>query len=564
MTEKTMSRILILILALGLTAAGCTAKGRGLGNDVISLTDSSRPEDGKQLDQVDMPDATGDLPLTQDLIGDLPQDTLPDITSLIDEGKYWLTVAEPAFALPLFEQAMELSPTDPDAIFGLALARFIHTTELFAMMTNLPAQFLGYQAGDGTTEESENEYIANQLVYLMDQLRLRYQEVDSLLAQIDDPEFSWSIPQAPLYYTVHPMLVYHGRFDTGDIHLLRAMARFLEWFSGTMAAQNWQTDFTLLFVTLDTITGGGADFGKILAAIGMLMDEDPLFFTLNDKLDEEAMQRISDAVLDIGTQILAAFDYLDGEEQSEDDVTSLEFEQGDRILVVRNYSWFEDGQQHEEPMRIRMTEQMLQLSRNLVSAVEQEEPLPFSQSMGLQLATILGIAVKLELISKMGISLPLDISHLEIDEIHTLLTGLLPDSVAMNWGLFQKNPKGIRVILPLLTNTGTDLEGSVMEWECPAELAENDGHPAALSGFMCSKGADLTDGPHFLGTEYELAQDGFKSRMPYMIWDDPTINDFILVDENFGTGEPASFVEPDLGLLNMGLHRWLAQILGLI
>ncbi|MBM4372272.1 MAG: hypothetical protein FJ098_11500, partial [Deltaproteobacteria bacterium] len=529
-----------------------------------TLPDTPRPPPDTAADLPGDPGVDSSLPDLPSPDVELPQP--PDIDALLEEGRFWLMNAEPWMALEAFEEALSLSPDDPDALFGAGLARFIHAAELLAMLTNLPSQYLGYAAGDGTREpDSANEAAAEEISGLLRELNLRFVRAEERLARIDDPAFSWSIERAPLYYVTRPMLVYRGRFDLGDVHLLRAVNGLCRWITALLAAQDLETDFAYGMVVANVIeSGNDVSPSLILEALSYLLSASDGFLTLEGDVGVELFEDGAEVMTAVGEHILAAAAWIEDESPAADDVSFLEWDGGDRYLVLRNRVVLEGYEGTEEPLRVRLTDDVLTWTAELVASLgEPGSVVPFSRGPGLQLATILALAAKLGIVEQMAIPLPVDITHLEIDQIHTLLTGFLPDVLGFDWAGFHEGPAGLRLILPRFTDPKNPSGGWLLEWECPADLI-HEGFPSGTGGLLCGDGAELVDAPHFVGRPWELPADGQVTKMPYMIWDDPTLGGLVYVDQAFGTGAATDWRAPDNTLLNFGVHRWLDTILGLL
>ena len=543
---RPASPIVLLLLFLG---GACSTSPGGVGPGGDAATADTTPADAG-------PDTGFDLE-SPDL--DLPP---PDIAALLEEARFWLSNGEPYMALVLFEEVLDAAPDDPDAIFGAGLAQFIQAVEVLAMITNLPAQFLGYMAGDGIRDpESMNEAMADQIADVLGGLEERFARAEGHLSRITDPAFEWTIDRAPLYYVTRPLLIYRGRFDLGDVHLLRAVNGFCRWFTALLVAQDLETDFAYAIVIAEKVQGGGLGAVAILDAAAYLLAATPDFLTLHPERGPELFTEGAAHMRDIGMHILEAAAWIETEDATEQDVTRLEWDGADRILVLHNRVVLEGYEGTEEPLRIRLTDELLDATAALVDALDKPGTVvPFSAGPGLQLSTILGLAAKLGIVEQMGISLPVDISHLEIDQILVLLTGFMPDTLGFDWAGFHQNPAGVRFLLPRLADPD-DPGKYLLEWECPDDIRAN-GFPSGTGGLLCGD-AELVDGPHFVGTPWEMPADGHVSKLPYMVWDDPTIGGLVAVDVAFGTDEPPDWQVPDNALLNLGLHTWLDGLMGL-
>jgi len=517
------------------------------------VLDTSTPEDAAVDTAVDTAADTADA--------ELPPP--PDISALLEEARFWLSHGEPKMALDLFEEALELSPDDPEAIFGAGLSQYIHAAEFLAMVSNMPAQFLGYVSGDGIRDpESMNEAMAAQVAGVFADLNERFSRAEAHLARIDDPAFEWTIDRAPLYYVARPMLMYRGRFDTGDVALIRAVNGLCWWVTALLGAQDLETDFSYAMVIAQKVQGGGVDPIVILEAAAYLLGTSPQFLDINDENGETLFLEGAEVMHDVGMHILDAVAWLEAEEPSEQDVTRLEWDQGERIIVLHNRVVLDGYDGAEEPLRVRMSDDILDATAELVAALENPGTVvPFSKGPGLQLATILGLAAKLGIVDQMGISLPVDITHLEIEQILTLLVGFFPDVLGFDWAGFQQHPAGLRVLLPLLKDPD-DPDSWLLSWECPDDLW-HDGFPSGPGGLLCGD-KELVDSAHFTETAWAMDPNDHLTKLPYMVWEDPTIGGLVYVDGAFDDGGAPDWQAPDNQGLNSGLHLWLDSIMGFL
>ncbi len=517
------------------------------------VLDTSTPEDAAVDTAVDTAADTADA--------ELPPP--PDISALLEEARFWLSHGEPKMALDLFEEALELSPDDPEAIFGAGLSQYIHAAEFLAMVSNMPAQFLGYVSGDGIRDpESMNEAMAAQVAGVFADLNERFSRAEAHLARIDDPAFEWTIDRAPLYYVARPMLMYRGRFDTGDVALIRAVNGLCWWVTALLGAQDLETDFSYAMVIAQKVQGGGVDPIVILEAAAYLLGTSPQFLDINDENGETLFLEGAEVMHDVGMHILDAVAWLEAEEPSEQDVTRLEWDQGERIIVLHNRVVLDGYDGAEEPLRVRMSDDILDATAELVAALENPGTVvPFSKGPGLQLATILGLAAKLGIVDQMGISLPVDITHLEIEQILTLLVGFFPDVLGFDWAGFQQHPAGLRVLLPLLKDPD-DPDSWLLSWECPDDLW-HDGFPSGPGGLLCGD-KELVDWAHFTERGWAMDPNDHLTKLPYLVWEDPTIGGLVYVDGAFDDGGAPDWQAPDNQGLNSGLHLWLDSIMGFL
>jgi len=513
-------------------------------------------------DQVNHPEARGET--------DAPP---PDVGGLIEEGKYWLANAEPALARQSFLAALELAPDNRDALFGAGLSEYVRSLELFGMIMTMPTQFVGYVGGDGNSfwaggpPESENDFLAEQLSGLFVQLRAGFAEADGYFEQVAHDEFSWYIEQVPIYVLTRPVISFRGEFDLADVYFLRSSTAFLLWFTEVLAAQDFHADMLTAFYLAEEMQSQGIEVWGILAIVSKLMASDSRFFTLREDGGVEMFNEGSAHMRACGELFLLGLSTLEEPELSgEGHVTSLDYHQGNPVIVVRNRVDFDSGE--ESALEIEFAGELISAQQSLLEAMESPgEVVPFSAGPAVQLGTVFGVLSRFGMWRFIPVELPLDFSDLQPAEVTGLLGVFFGDSIGFDYGSFFQNPTGLRAFFPHLNKEAdaTEPEDFWMEWECPGETAET-GFPLKAQGFLCSSAAELEDLDHFVGTEYEMAADGFASPLPYMVWEDPAWGGILAVDELYQAngGDPASFAVPDLWSANLGVHMWLEPVLGLL
>ena len=528
-------------------------------------------------DAMDAREVAGDLPaerITQppDGLGDVDA-APPDVQWLIEEGKYWLSNAEPALARQSFLGALGLDPANREALFGAGLSEYVRSLELFGMIMTMPTQFVGYVGGDGNgfraagPPESENDFLAEQLSGLFVQLRAGFAEADGYFEQVAHPDFSWYIEQVPIYVLTRPVVSFRGEFDIADVYFLRSSAAFLLWFTEVLAAQDFHADMLTAFYLAEELQDQGIEVWGILSIVSKLMASDPRFLTLREDGGVEMFNEGAGHMRDCGEFFLEGLTLLEDPGRSgENHVTGLEYHQGDPVIVVRNRVDYDTGE--EEALEIEFAAELVTAQEELLAALEMPgQVVPFSAGPAVQLGTVFGVLTRFGVLRFIPVELPLDFSDLQPAEVAGLLAVFLGDSIGFDYGSFLQNPTGLRSFFPHLNKEAdaTNAEDFWMEWECPGETAET-GFPLKAQGFLCSSAAELEDSAHFVGTEYELEADGLASPLPYMVWEDPAWGGILGVDELYLVegGDPAQFAVPDLWLVNLGVHLWLEPVLGLL
>jgi hypothetical protein len=496
--------------------------------------------------------------------------THPDVQPFVDEGKYWLINAEPGFAFKAFEQALAADPYNAEALFGSGLASYVRSVELLAMLLTLPTQYAAYGAGPGNAAvgpESENDYMARELHRVFMYLREGFALAEQRFSQVLSPEFTWEIEKVPIYVFTRPNVVLRGKFDAGDLHLLLSANAFFLWFTELMGAQDFHSDLLTAAYSAMKLEDQGLDVLSILKLLSQMMSSDERFLGLNEEDGGPLFLAGCQHMRDVGGHLLEAFEFLEeAPVGGEGEVTRLETDSGNLVLVLSNRVDFDS--QEEMEMRIAFDPSLLSISQEIIEAMTTPgEVISFAEGPAVQLGITLAFLAKLDILRFMPVQIPIDVAGLEPGQIAALLGMFLGNSLGFDFGTFSQQPAGLRMLLPLMTKVAEPVSPADywMEWECPGETAAT-GLPAAAKGFICSKEAELADGPHFGGSAYAIEADGLASPLPYMVWEDPTWNGWLRVDANYlesKTG-PQDFVVPDLRLTNLGVHLWLEPISGLL
>jgi hypothetical protein len=532
----------------------------------------------------DVPDGVPDLAIEvgdwEDLRIEPVDDIRPDevesrrpgnYDELMEEGRYWLSNAEPGFALNAFEAALALQPQEQDALFACGLAAFVQNVELFAMVLTLPTQFGSYGAGEGNLQffkpESENDYLVEELHRIFMELRSGFVVAEDYFKAVDDPGLVWTIEQVPIYVFTRPVVNLRGAFDYGDVQLLLSANAFFLWFTELFAGQDFHTDLlTIAYSALD-LQDNGADLFSILELASTLMASDPQFLELHHEDGEFLFERGGQHMWDIGFYLVEGL-YNQSNEPGEVNghAVAIDYRDGNPVMVITNRVDFHS--QEEEVLSIEFAGELLSQADELLAAFDSPgDYVPFSRGPAIQLGIVLGMFSKLDLLRFSPVEIPIDLSNLEPGQVTALLGMFLGNSFGFDYGTLFQNPIGLRQILPLMLKEPEPQgpEDFWMEWECPGEIEES-GSPAGAGGFVCSATAELIDAPHFVGTEYEIPADGLPSGLPYMVWEDPTMGGMLGVDELYldNHGDPQNFVTPDLRLTNLGLHLLLEPIIGLL
>lgn len=579
--------LLACIVLVGLASMGCSSSSSSNPTDVTgdttqdalhdvtldTLPDSTEKDEfsdqdatpDAELDETSLPDQLDVDQVTPD---EVEQPDLVEVTEHINMGKYWLENAEPIFALREFEKAIELSPVHlQEAYFGAGLARFISAGEILGMLMSLPAQLAGYNSGDGTKKiaTSENDFIMETASQAFADLRSTFVEAEYYMAQVEETdEVLFEISGAPMYFTVRPIVVFRGKFDLGDLYLIRSASNFGLWAAGFLAAQSLNSDLGVLVDTIKNLDDG-IDVFAILNILSYLMTVNESFLDLGPTTGEDLFHAGAQNMKDSGSFLVKALDYLEAHpDQGTDHVTAYDQSGSNTLILFRNKVVPKDLS--EKQISLKFSANLIQDMKDLLVAMETEgSVVPWSKGPAVQLGTAVALLQAVGIMDYVPIELPVDISTFGPDQMVGILRTFLNDAFGFDYTSFFAHPAGLRAFLPKFFMEVNGEERMLVEWECPEELAANGGKPTGKGSLFCSEEAVLTDAAHFAGTPYEMPADGVATPLPYLIFVDPTWSTFLRVAEGAGTGTLGpGWLVPDQDLMNKGLHEFMKGIMGLL
>jgi len=578
--KHTTRPSLLAFVVLGLLACG----GGSSGADTFPTTDTdvAAPDaDTADLPAEDTPDAAKDPGGPDDDTGtETHADVVdPQVQGHLDKGKYWLANAEPWMAKDEFEAALGLlgDSADPavpgyvDARYGAGLAHLVYGAEQFLMFIQmLPGQAFGFPPpaeGILPPQQTENDYLAGALHTLFNELRAEFAEAHLAFSLMGDAPLAWTIEGVPVYAGVQPMFVFRGTHTRTDLELILAVNDTFLWICDLLVAQDFHTD--VMTVISFVLGADNLDVWLILNTLGYLLDQDPRFLQLREEdgraLADDGYARLKG----VGTHLIAALDQLDGLTPDESTVAYFDPDKADTLLVKNRVDDTDPDDPVEAPLSMTFPPSVRDAYQRVLDGLSTPGSLvPWDDTLS-QLGTLVVAISKSGLLKLFaGDKLPIDLSALEINQAMVVVKNLVPAPVALDWGTFHQHPVGLRALLPKLGYSGGGASASsfLIEWECPDEVAANDGQAGGAAGFICTADATLADAPHFVGTPYEMPADGVTSRLPYLVWDDPTIGGLVFVDPSLVDG--ALNVEPgwapaDNFTLNLALRGMLDGIINM-
>ena len=483
---------------------------------------------------------------------------LDDFDALMAEGLRLLAVAQTHDARAVFERAHAVRPENANARFAFALSRTLDALELAGMLLTLPGQLAGISRSEALAESLHGEFLD-----IRDDLAAGIDLTDGL----DPNSVALDVEAAWLYLSVEPILVYRGRFDGGDVHLLRAAGSFMVGFLDVLAGNDLRTDLFGLINGIGGLGGLGFDFRSLGNLLGRLLNTDGGHFLqvhpeAGPDLWLDSQQRFSA----VGRELNAAIAWMAVEPPSDvpqvSFATPLRGDSGFTLSVNGLASMDDDFVLTERPYTIELSNALLaafdHASRAIVSPGDvvdfQTEFLPI-------LSVIVHAATRTRVLDALLGALPIDLSLLNRLALETLLKTLLPLPMGMVPGsLYAGPPVGLRLILPRVTEG--DAPTFIAEWECPEVVGADGLLPG--KGWTCPADAVLVDAPHFGG---DLPADGLAVPGPYLRFDDAAMSGLARVDlSELGLPDAPmpGWVVPDEAALATALATRLAPLLNLI
>ena len=517
------------------------ALAAGLLSLLAACSDDVRPAATDAADAV--ADAADSSP--EDAAGDVAPDAVddaadthtppPDVSAQVAACTSELARGQSFLALGEAEAALALAPDDQAANFCAALAGLIDRTE-FALSIASVLDMASTYNGLVVPEPTYGDELAEDIHGVFNYLHAGYALSAERLAKVTDPALAFDVDVVWLYSGAHPILAYRGRFDAGDVKLMRVMARFVAGFLDILRGQDLRGDVaTLVSFVANDLTGGGFDLGKIADMVAMLLASDERFLALHPEDGHAAFLEAREVLADLGPDLRDALATIEAQRPvpGVDEVTDVELIGEDYVLTARHRVVRDDaGALVEEPVVVALAARTLAALDKVSDSVRHPGTLvPWDGGVTQLLGLMLGTLIETGGLGTLEFGgFALEPGFFSYEQIGDLLAAVVPSPALFDFGAFYANPVGLRAILPRAeARGGFGKDGFIGEWECPGELGAG-GKPAGPQGIACTEGAELVDAPHFVGTPDEIAADGYLSRFAYFAADDPTLNGLLWAD----------------------------------
>jgi len=519
------------------------------------------------------------------------------IQERLDQGKSLLAEGDAESALASFQEILlTLDPDNPQAMWGSALALL---QEITAGLGDRLAPYLEEIADPGAPPSAPPAVrplavsLNPLLESLIDDIGLStLDEILSLLARVkQQPDFYMQIEHCPIQINLEPFFSHRidigGEFDLGEVYFFSALLRSFKSIASALMAVNLdisQSGLPQLGFLFSPVVSGGEpeslpDRELVLSCLAGLFGTSPGLFTLEpalgrDRLDESADLMMA-AFADLGN-FLAILP--DEEDDQSDDVIAFEKE------GLRSYLVFQFRDSAGDPSAV-LLEHRDELTRSLGEVFESLSagggtPVEFIDDMVPLVATILYGIIQTELLDlALELARPwmedlfgTGVAALLPDMVETLrgwigsegtvegaLEAVLPNVLALDLGRFFRNPSDLflRSLLPEIVTISDTEYRFLVEYEC-TDLAPDE--------FWCEDTELISSAAHFSGTGYFIEDDGIEGRLPYLAFQDPSLDGTILLNLNPLDPDqfPDAFSAPDGYALNFVVHTLGNNLLSLI
>jgi hypothetical protein len=136
------------------------------------------------------------------------------------------------------------------------------------------------------------------------------------------------------------------------------------------------------------------------------------------------------------------------------------------------------------------------------------------------------------------------------------ITTVIPDVIQFDLGKFMHDPpqKFFRLILPAVVTDQNGGKKLLLEYEC-MDLGSTD--------LWCPYPETITSTAHFIGTTYEIPDDGVKNTLPYLSSQDPSLGGLLYLDlSSLDASFPNEWHQPTSYEFNYFLAKIVGGLLG--
>ena len=492
------------------------------------------------------------------------------IQQLLAEGKTSLGLANYDDAIKSFQLILDqYDPENPDAMYGVAIASTVRQLAgmgdqfksiidmVFQMLPTLttapqtPMKLTPQASASGVNAIMES--VINDA--FLDSLDAIFPYWDKLKQH---PEFSMTIDKLPAQIGVAPYLVYKvdlgGVQDIGTVYFISGLARLVKSLMYIVYSMNFDVTASLPGLVqqfLPILQGKQAltvDRDFILGLVAYIIDSSPGFMTLEPNMGK---QRLSDAadLLALAIQdLLSCVDSISAEKGDQSTHLVGYRSEGNKSYLVFN---LKDESGNAESIPIEFSDQIKTSLNNLISSIQATGGGVRASWAG-DLAPFVGLIVQAALQSGMldpvlSFAMPMLQTYIGSDTVAMInqlmgtvkslaksgvisgaITTVIPDAIQFDFGKFMHDPpqQYLRLILPATvkdTSVNPPTYKLLAEYEC-------DDSTLAANSLWCPYPWGITSTAHFIGTTYEIPDDGVKNTLPYLSSQDPSLGGLIYLN----------------------------------
>jgi len=518
------------------------------------------------------------------------------VQTKIAEGKTHVGNAAFDDAIDAFNVVLDnYDPDNTEAKFGVAFSEILKLLVQFGdswkQIADMVAPILGGAPSHPSVTPQQTTGI-NMIIDSMieDNLTASMNYALPFLEEVEqDPGFSMRFDRAPVVVEVEPyiswLLDIAGEYDLGEVHFLQAGFKFLKGMAMLVASMNFQLSSSALTVLgsqfLPLLTGETAELDMnremLFDSLTTILESSPNFFTLEPNQGPARMNEAADLMAGAIDDLFKFLEAIQAETDDQvDDVMAYKPEGNREFFVVKVWDELQETQ-------IRMT---VQFSNTVKLSLEKIKS-SYDASGGVRanwardIAPFLGFFIQgmwASTIPSQVIELVLpyfdqfigeDTAVLITDMMATfenlaseellagMLTMVIPDVIEFDLGKFFRDPPDdfLRLMMPPVSTDGEGNPKLLIEYECEDDLAPAD--------FWCQNPEAITTTAHFVGTPSYIDDDGLKSALPYIAFEDPSLGGFLYLnlytlDRNQFSNE---FHPPDSYEFNFLLSYLLGEFL---
>ncbi|MCX5859271.1 MAG: hypothetical protein NT056_05185 [Proteobacteria bacterium] len=518
------------------------------------------------------------------------------IQELLASGKTSLGNANYDEAIQSFQLILnEYDPENPEATYGVAIASTVKQLAgmgdqfqsiidmVFKMLPTLTTSKVPQKLTPQATSSGINAILESVLNdTLLDQINALLPLWEKLKQH---PEFSMTIDKIPAQIGVAPYLVYKvdlgGVQDIGTVYFISGLAQLAKATFYLLYSVNLDLTASLpglLQEFLPILQGTESltiDRDFILGILAYLIDSSPNFMTLEPNAGKERLSEAADLLARAIQDLLNCLDSISAEKSVQSNHLVGYKSEGSKSYLVFNLK-DEDGVPMSIP--IEFSSQIKTSLQNLISSLQASGGVRASWAQ--DLAPFVGLIAQAAIQSGMldpvlAFALPMIQPYLGADMVAMVnnmmgtvkelaksgvisgaITTIIPDAIQFDFGKFTHAPpqKYLRLILPAVTTDQNEKKKLLVEYEC-ADLAGN--------SLWCPYPDTITSTAHFIGTAYEIPDDGVKNSLPYLSSVDPSIGGFMFLNlSSLDPSFPNEFLPPTSYEFNYFLGKVVGGLLG--